>query len=448
MPADLVEIEPLGGPLRAEVPVPGSKSMTNRALILAALADGPTAIEHALRSDDTDRMVGALGALGFALGTDEAAATMTVVGQGGRIPSRKANLFVGASGTCARFLTALVALGSGEYALDGGPRMRQRPIAPLLEALNQLGAEAVSVPGTGCLPVRVRARGLRGGRAAIDASVSSQFVSALLMVAPRAEDGLELRLEGAVVSRPYIDMTLQQMARAGVEGRWRDDRTLVVPGGQRYRAGRQVMESDASNASYFFAAAAATGGWVRVSRLPSDSIQGDLALLGVLEAMGCRVRREADAVEVSGPEGGRLRAVAVDANAFPDMAQTIAALAPFADGPVEVRNVASLRVKETDRIGAVVAELRRLGQEVEERPDRFRITPRPLRPATVRTYDDHRMAMAFSIVGLRAPGVRIADPGCVAKTFPTYFDALAGAGVGIRYLEPAVGKTPIPRSAG
>jgi 3-phosphoshikimate 1-carboxyvinyltransferase len=412
--------------------------MTNRALILAALADGPTTIENALRSDDTERMAEALARLGFEVDGDAAAATMRVVGQGGRIPRRRADLFVGASGTCARFLTALVALGSGEYGLDGTPRMRQRPIAPLLDALGQLGAGATSLGGTGCLPVRVRSDGLPGGRATIDAGVSSQFVSALLMVGPYAAHGLELHIEGAVVSRPYIDMTLQQMARAGVEGGWCDERTLVVAGGQRYRAGRQVMESDASNASYFFAAAAATGGRVRVPRLPADSVQGDLALLGVLEAMGCRVRREDDAVELRGPDGGRLRAVSVDANAFPDMAQTIAALAPFADGPTEVRNVASMRVKETDRIGAVVAELRRLGQEVEERPDGFRVAPRPVRGATVQTYDDHRMAMAFSVVGLRAPGVRIADPGCVAKTFPGYFDALAAAGVALRYLEPTV----------
>jgi 3-phosphoshikimate 1-carboxyvinyltransferase len=436
MVAELVEIEPLGGPLRAEVRVPGSKSMTNRALILAALADGRTAVENALRSDDTDRMVASLAALGFEVASDQASATMTVVGRGGRVPSRKASLFVGASGTCARFLTGLVALGEGEYLLDGTARMRQRPIAPLLDGLGQLGVEATSLAGTGCLPVRVRGRGLPGGRAAIDASVSSQFVSALLMVGPYAQDGLELRLEGDVISRPYVDMTLQQMARAGVEGRWRDERTLVVAAGQRYRPGRQAMESDASNASYFFAAAAATGGRVRVPGLPADSIQGDLALLGVLEAMGCRVRREADAVELSGPEGGRLRSVSVDANDFPDMAQTIAALAPFADGPVEVREAASLRIKETDRIGAVVTELRRLGQEVEESPAGFRVTPRPVRPATVQTYDDHRMAMAFSVVGLRAPGVRIADPGCVAKTFPGYFEALVGAGVGVRYLEP------------
>jgi 3-phosphoshikimate 1-carboxyvinyltransferase len=438
MPHDAVAIEPLTAPFRAEVRVPGSKSMTNRALVLAALADGATVVENALASDDTERMVAALRQLGFAVESDEAAATMSVVGCGGAIPAEGAvALDVGASGTCARFLAALAALGRGEYTLDGTTRMRQRPIAPLLGALEQLGAEAKSTLGTGCPPVRVRGR-LRGGRAAIDAGVSSQFVSALLMVAPCTPAGLELRLEGTVISRPYIDMTLQQMARCGAAASWRDDRTLVVPGQQAYRAGRQVMESDASNASYFFAAAAATGGWVRVPMLPADSIQGDLALLAVLVEMGCRVVRHADAVELHGPPDGRLRAVSVDANAFPDMAQTIAALAPFADGPVEVRNVASMRVKETDRIAAVAEELRRLGQSVEERPDAFVVAPRPVREATVETYDDHRMAMAFSVVALRAPNVRIADPACVGKTFPGYWDALAAAGVSLRHLEPAV----------
>ena len=437
MPHDAVAIEPLAAPFHAEVRVPGSKSMTNRALVMAALADGETLIENALASDDTERMAGALRALGFALEGDEAAAKMRVVGRGGAVPAASAALDVGASGTCARFLAALAALGSGAYVLDGTTRMRQRPIGPLLGALGQLGALAESTLGTGCPPLRIRGP-LRGGRASIDAGVSSQFISALLMVAPCTPEGLELRLEGTVISRPYIDMTLQQMARCGVSASWSGERTLVVPGGQRYVAGRQVMESDASNASYFFAAAAVTGGWVRVPMLPADSIQGDLALLDVLAEMGCRVAREGDAVEVTGPAGGQLKAVSVDANAFPDMAQTIAALAPFADGPVEVRNVASMRVKETDRIGAVAAELRRLGQEVEERADAFVVTPRPLRGAVVQTYDDHRMAMAFSVVALRAPDVRIADPGCVAKTFPGYWDALAGAGVSLRHLEPAV----------
>jgi 3-phosphoshikimate 1-carboxyvinyltransferase len=433
---DAVEVRPLAAPFHAVVEVPGSKSMTNRALILAALADGASTVENALTSDDTDRMLAALRALGFEVEADPAAAVVRVVGRAGLIPAAKASLDVGASGTSARFLTALCALGGGEYELDGTPRMRERPIEPLLGALRQLGAEAASLLGTGCLPARVRGP-LAGGDARIEASVSSQFISALLMVAPYAAAGLRLRLEGTVISRPYIDMTLQQMHRAGVDAVWADERTLVVPAGRRYRAGTQVMESDASNASYFFAAAAATGGWVRVPRLPADSIQGDLALLDVLAAMGCQVRRGVDAVEVVGPPDGRLRAISVDANRFPDMAQTIAALAPFADGPVEVRNVASMRVKETDRIDAVAAELRRLGQEVETGPDWFRITPRPLRPAALRTYDDHRMAMSFAVVGLRAPGLRLLDPGCVAKTFPTYWDTLAKAGVQIEYLEPA-----------
>ena len=438
MPADqstpVFAIEPLDKPFTAEIVVPGSKSMTNRALILAALADGTTTIENALTSDDTDHMVAALSTLGFKVEADAAAATMTVDGHRGNIPSVGADLFVGASGTCARFLTALVALGHGGYRLDGVPRMRERPITPLLDALNQFGAQATATLGTGCLPVSVHATGLRGGTATMNASVSSQFISALLMIAPYATDAVEIRLEGTIVSRPYIDMTLQQMARQGVTAGWRDERTLFVDAGGWYRAGHQVMESDASNASYFFAAAAATGGRVRVPRLPADSIQGDLALLGVLEAMGCTVTRTGDTVEVRGPRV--LRGLTIDANAFPDVAQTIAALAPFADGPTEVRNVASMRVKETDRIEAVVTELRRLGQEVTAGPDWFRVEPRPIQPAVVHTYDDHRMAMAFSVVGLRAPGVRIADPGCVAKTFPTYWDVLSAAGVSIRPLDP------------
>jgi len=436
---EVVEVRPLGRPIDAEVPVPGSKSMTNRALVMAVLADCESSIENALTSDDTDRMTAALTGLGFELSSDQDSATMRVVGRGGLVPADRAELNVGASGTCARFLTALAALGRGEYTLDGVPRMRERPIEPLLAALRQLGVDAVATLGTGCLPVRLRGSGApAGGAAAIDASVSSQFVSALLMVGSYLEQGLTLRLDGSIVSRPYIDMTLQQMGRTGVVGDWLDDRTLRVAPGQRYRGGAQVMESDASNASYFFAAAAVTGGRVRVARLPADSIQGDLALLDVLERMGCQVERGADAVEVRGPAGGRLRGLSVDANAIPDMAQTIAALAPFVEGPIEVRDVASMRVKETDRIAAVVAELRRLGQDVEEGPDWFRVSPRPIRPATVRTYDDHRMAMAFSIVGLRAPGLRIADPGCTGKTFPTYWDVLGGAGVEVVRLSPAL----------
>ncbi len=430
----LLTIEPLGKTFTAEIVVPGSKSMTNRALILAALADGTTTIENALTSDDTDYMVGALIKLGFQVETDAAAASMTVVGHRGEIPSAGGDLFVGASGTCARFLTALVALGHGDFHLDGVPRMRERPITPLLDALNQIGSRATSTLGTGCLPVSVRATELHGGMVTMNASVSSQFISALLMIAPYAKQAVEIRLVGTIVSRPYIDMTLQQMARTGVTAGWRGDRVIFVEAGRSYQAGHHVMESDASNASYFFAAAAATGGRVRVPRLPPDSIQGDLALLKVLEAMGCTVTRDGDTVEVRGPRV--LRGLSIDANAFPDVAQTIAALAPFADGPTEVRNVASMRVKETDRIEAVVTELRRLGQEVTAGADWFRVEPRPVQPAIVRTYDDHRMAMAFSIVGLRAAGVRIADPGCVAKTFPTYWDVLAAAGVSIRPQEP------------
>ncbi len=430
-----MEILPLAGPIDARPRVPGSKSMTNRALVLAALARGTTRIENALQSDDTDRMVGCLRALGFTVTTDQAQRQMTVDGLGGAVPAEAADLFVGASGTCARFLTALAALGGGMYRIDGVPRMRERPIRPLLHALRALGVAAEDELGTGCPPLRVGGGPPHGGPIAIDASISSQYITALLMIGPILERGLTLRLEGEIISRPYIAMTLQQMGRHGVDAAWVDERTIAVPGGRAYVAGAHAMESDASSASYFFAAAAVTGGRATVERLPRDSIQGDLALLDVLETMGCQVTRADDAVTIQGP--ARLHGGRFDANAFPDMGPTLAALAPFAEGFLEVRNVASMRVKETDRIAAVVAECRRLGQEVTEGPDWFRIEPRPIVPALVRTYDDHRMAMAFSVVGLRAPGVRILDPGCVAKTYPEYWDALRAAGVTLRDREVA-----------
>lgn len=432
-----MEVLPLGGPIDARPRVPGSKSMTNRALVLAALAQGATRIENALQSDDTDRMVDCLRALEFTVAADPTQRRMTVDGLAGAVPAEEADLYVGASGTCARFLTALAALGRGTYRIDGVPRMRERPILPLLDALRSLGIGARDEFGTGCPPVRIGGGPPLGGSIALDASISSQYVSALLMIAPLLVRGLTLRLEGEIISRPYIAMTLQQMARHGVDAAWVDDRTIAVPGARAYVASTQAMESDASSASYFFAAAAVTGGRATVERLPRDSIQGDLAILNVLETMGCHVSHEEDAVTVQGPS--RLRGGRFDANSFPDMGPTLAALAPFAEGPVEVHNVASMRVKETDRIAAVVAECRRLGQEVTEGQDWFRIVARPIVPALVRTYDDHRMAMAFSVVGLRAPGVRILDPDCVAKTYPEYWDALRGAGVALREYEVAEG---------
>jgi 3-phosphoshikimate 1-carboxyvinyltransferase len=417
-----IELEPLVGPPDAVVHVPGSKSITNRALITAALAGGRSRLSGALFSDDTRYMVGALRDLGFSVAVDEGAGTVEIDGAGGLVPTADANLFIGNSGTSVRFLTALAALGRGCYRLDGVPRMRERPIEPLLDSLRQLGVAAVSETGNGCPPIVVRSQGLTGGRARMRGDWSSQYFSALLLVAPVTPEGMEIEVEGELVSRPYIDVTAAVMRGFGVSMSHQEYRVLTVPGGQQYQPCDFRVEPDASSASYFFAAAALTGGHVRVEGLGIGSAQGDYRFLEVLERMGCRVRREPGATEVWGAD--RLAGVEEDMWDISDMAQTLAALAPFAASPTTIRNIANTRLKETDRIAAMATELRRLGQEVEEFPDGLRITPAPIRPAEIATYEDHRQAMAFALVGLRAAGVRVLDPGCVSKTFPGYFQQL------------------------
>jgi 3-phosphoshikimate 1-carboxyvinyltransferase len=305
--------------------------------------------------------------------------------------------------------------------------MRKRPIAPLIQALNDLGADAKSEEGSGCPPVIVQATGLPGGRCAMAGDQSSQYFSALLLAAPYARDGVEIEVIGDLVSKPYMPMTAAVMRAFGVDVAldtvaWR---TFRVAPGQRYMGRAFRIEPDASNASYFFAAAAVTGGRVRIDGLGTGSTQGDLDFVQVLSAMGAEVTIADDYVEVVGPPRGALSGVDLDLNAISDTAQTLAAIAPFASGPTTIRGVEHARLKETDRVGAVAAELRRLGQEVEERPDGLTIHPRPVVPADIETYDDHRMAMSFAITGLAAPGVRILDPGCTAKTFPDYFERLA-----------------------
>ncbi len=421
---EVYAVQPLAPPPDAIIRVPGSKSITNRALLIAALADGRSVLEDALFSDDTDRMADSLRKLGIQVQADPAASRFEVEGLGGHIPASSAELFIGNAGTACRFLCAAVALGKGVFRLDGVPRMRRRPIQPLLDALVGLGTDARSLHGTGCPPVEIRACGMRGGEISMPGDASSQYFSALLQVGPLTELGMTIRVGGEMVSRPYIDLTARVMSQFGVTmSRDEDYRTLTVPGGQRYSARHYQVEPDLSTASYFFAAAAATGGRVTVTGVREDSPQGDIRLLDVLRAMGCDVEFSPLGATVTGP--ARLRGVRVDATAFSDMAQTLYALAPFADGVTEVRGVAHSRLQECDRVSASATELRRLGQEVEEFQDGLRITPRPIRPATVQTYDDHRMAMAFAVIGLRVPGITIADPGCTAKTFPGYWDAIA-----------------------
>jgi 3-phosphoshikimate 1-carboxyvinyltransferase len=419
--SDSINISPVG-PLDATIRPPGSKSITNRALVCAALAEGPSTLSGALASEDTAVMVQSLKQLGVEIEHDPQRATIHVVGCNGKIPSTHVDLFVANSGTTVRFLTAMTTLGRGRFRLDGIERMRERPIGDLLAALKDLGANAQSEHQTGCPPVVVMADGLPGGRTSIRGDVSSQFLSGLLMIAPYAQRGVQLSVEGPLVSRPYVAMTLAVMKSFGVI--MQEDaleRFVVSP--DHYTGRTYCIEPDASAASYFFAAAAITGGRVTVEGLSRESLQGDVKMVECLEAMGCQVECGEETITVV---GAPLRGVTVDMNAISDTAQTLAAVALFAEGPTTITGIGHNRHKETDRIGDLAVELRRLGATVEEHDDGMTITPGPLRATEINTYNDHRMAMSLALVGLRTPGVVINDPGCTEKTYPRFFQDLAG----------------------
>jgi 3-phosphoshikimate 1-carboxyvinyltransferase len=426
MPPYPAEIEIRPWPVEpgpATVRVPGSKSLTNRALITSALALGESTLAGALESEDTRVLVDALRRLGFTVDHDTAAATIRIKGLGGRIPASGAELEVANSGTSLRFLTALVALGRGRFRLDGTARMRQRPVADLLEALGRLGAEATSELGTGCPPVVLQAHGLDGGLVSVRGDTSSQFLSGLLMALPYARQATTVEVQGALVSQPYVAMTLEVMEAFGVRISNRKFRQFNIEPA-RYQPRRYEVEPDASAASYFFAAAAITGASITVEGLGSSSVQGDYAFLELLEHMGCKVKREARSTTVT---GGTLCGINVDMNAISDTVMTLAAVSLFATGITRISNVAHIRHKETDRIAALATELRKLGATVQELPDGLVIVPPDrITSARIDTYDDHRMAMALALVGLKAPeGVVILDPGCVAKTYPGFWGDLA-----------------------
>jgi 3-phosphoshikimate 1-carboxyvinyltransferase len=410
------------GALDARVRVPGSKSITNRALVIAALASGESLLRGGLESDDTRVMTDALRALGCTLETDGGA--WRVRGSGGRLRAPAQPLDTGNSGTTARFLTAAATLADGPVVIDGNARMRERPIEDLVGALTGLGAACEILGRNGCPPVRVAGGGLPGGTSAIDASRSSQYVSAVLLAAPYAERDVALELAGGVlVSRPYVELTLQMMGAFGAQADWEGGAGLRVAAGNPYRGRDYAIEPDASSAAYPFCAAAIAGGRVRVEGIPSRSLQADFRLLELLEQMGCAVRRDADAVEVAGP-ASPLRGIDVDMNDLPDAVLALAVVALFAEGITRIRNVANLRIKETDLLAALETELRKLGAGARADADSLTIEPGPLRAAQIATYDDHRMAMAFALAGLRVPGVSILDPGCVSKTWPDYFAML------------------------
>jgi 3-phosphoshikimate 1-carboxyvinyltransferase len=427
MELDEIEIAPLTGLIAARVELPGSKSITNRAVLLAAMANGRSVIDAALLSDDTRYMADALRTLGFGVEIEPKIRRITIDGQGGAIASSGAELFVGGAGTAMRFLVPFLTLGRGRYQIDGNPRMRQRPIAPLVQAMQRLGATVYSERDNHCPPVVVAARGgFAGGETSIDARDSSQFVSAMLLPAPLWPRGLVLTVQGDA-ARPFITMTLALMDSWGARSS-SDGNTITVPGGQSYRAQRFVVEPDASAASYFAAAAALCGGDVTLERLSRGSVQGDVAFLEVLERMGARVVWNEDNVVVTGT--GTLTGVDVAMTSMPDMVATLAALAPFASSSTRIRGVAFIRHHESDRIRALATELRRIGAEVEEFEDGLAITPTKLTPASIETYDDHRIAMSFAVAGLKLAGLRIKNPACVAKTFPDFFERLETLRIG------------------
>ncbi len=416
MTSNPYEVQPVTGPVSGSVRPPGSKSLTNRALVVAALARGESRLTNVLDSQDTRVMLESCRRLGVAVEHDPAACTVKVPGCGGRFPASQADLWLENSGTSIRFLTAACTLGEGRFHLDGNARMRQRPILDLVTALKELGAGVRCATDSGCPPVEVVANGLPGGRASVAANVSSQYLSALMMAAPCAKSPVALQIAGGLVSEPYIDMTLGVMKRFGAMVTREAGSLGIQPTG--YHGTDYVIEPDASAASYFFAAAAITGGTVTVMGLGRDSLQGDLNFVHALALMGCDVVIAEDRTIVHGEE---LHGIEIDMNAISDTAQTLAAVAVFAKGPTTIRNIAHVRHKETDRIAAVVTELKRLGLRADEHPDGLTIHPGTPQAATIETYDDHRMAMSFSLIGLKAPGIRIANPSCTAKTYPNYF---------------------------
>ncbi len=421
-------ITPLTSRVDATVTVPGSKSITNRALVLAALAsrNGPCELEGVLQSEDTEVMVDCLTRLGFDVHVDWSACRITLNpnNSGRLIPAKNADLFVGNSGTTIRFLTAMVALGQGTYRLDGIPRMRERPIQDLLDTLEQLGVDVKSETSNGCPPVVVNAHGLRGGAVKVKANISSQFLSGLLLAAPFATAETTLEIVGTLVSEPYVEMTIAMLKAFNLTVNRDAAGRFVIPGNQQIHREQYAIEPDASSASYFWAMAAITGGRVTVKGLTRKSLQGDVHFVDILQQMGCHVEESGDAITV---HGSSLQGVDVDMNAISDTVMTLAAVACFADGPTRIRNVAHIRHKETDRIAALATELRKLGAGVDEYEDGLQITPQPLTGCAVDTYNDHRMAMSLALIGLMVTGVVVNNPGCVAKTYPGFWQDLKKA---------------------
>lgn len=419
----MIEITPVGK-IDTTLAVPGSKSLTQRALIAAALAQGTSRLIGPLVSEDTEYSSKALGQMGMNI--DRSEAFWTIEGKGGVIsPSREA-IYLGNNGTATRFLTSVAALGTSPFVIDGDERMHERPIGPLMQALKGWGVDISSVKGTGCPPLAINSHGLSGGETVLPEGKSSQYLSSMLLVAPYAAQPATLKVEGEVLSKPYVAMTLSVMAEFGIlVDAARDFSSFSIPRGC-YTAREYAIEGDASNASYFWAAAAVTGGRVTVSNVPVPSLQGDAMLVPLLGRMGCEVTREGNGLCVAASRP--LEGITVDMGDMPDVVPTLAVVAAFAEGVTRITNIAHLRIKECDRLSAVVTELTKMGAKVEEFPDAMVIHGdggKGLHGAEIETYKDHRMAMCFAVAGLRVPGTRITGEGCVAKSFPDFWERFA-----------------------
>ncbi|GGA98419.1 3-phosphoshikimate 1-carboxyvinyltransferase [Agarivorans gilvus] len=410
--------------INGEINLPGSKSVSNRALLLAALAEGETVLSNLLDSDDIRHMLNALKKLGvdYQLSDDRSRCRVNGLGRA-FVLEQAEELFLGNAGTAMRPLCAALCLSQGEFTLTGEPRMEERPIGALVDALRQVGADVSYLKNEGYPPLVIKGTGLQGGKVDIDGSVSSQFLTAFLMAAPYAQQDVEISIIGDLVSKPYIDITLKMMAAFGVEVENHDYQRFVVKGQQVYRgAGEFLVEGDASSASYFLAAGAIKGGEVKVTGVGKKSMQGDVLFADVLAAMGAEIEWGDDYIIA---RSGELNAVDMDMNHIPDAAMTIATTALFAKGTTAIRNVYNWRVKETDRLAAMATELRKVGATVNEGHDFIEVTPpAQLKHAAIDTYDDHRMAMCFSLVALSDTPVTINDPKCTSKTFPDYFERL------------------------
>jgi len=417
---DIKEIRPLAR-VNAELQVPGSKSYSQRALVIASLADGKSILRNTLVSEDTQHLVEALRLLGVGIVASDR--DMIVTGTGGRIGNPGKDLFLGNNGTAMRFLVGVAALATGDVTLTGDPRLCERPLQPLLEAIGSLGVPSTCRRTGGFPPVTVHGGSLRGGRVLFRDIESSQYVSSILIAAPYAAGDVEVEISGSSVSRPYVEMTLATMNAFGVPVEKRSENLFAVTGGHRYRGCRYLVEGDLSSASYFFLAAALCGGTVRVTNTNFRTHQGDVRFLRYLKELGCGVEATDHRIEVS---GGKLSDgdFSVSMEDLPDMVPTMAVLAALRPGRTIIRNVAHLRIKESNRLEALVTELAKTGIRAEETGDGLVITGGTPRGAEIETYNDHRIAMSFAVLGLRAPGMRIRNPGCVGKSFPGFWDEL------------------------